>query len=220
MHLSHSEDHQALLPSNWLKTRPATADQITAIPRLLELLDLHGQIVTIDAMGTHTHIAAGIVEGGGDYVLVLKGNQGNLHQAVCDEFHFAICQLDLGKAEGWSHDSRRERSHGRDTRRTMVATTRLDFLDPEIRERWQGLASIIMVENETRVPGEEKVAARRVISSAARDAARRNSKITSARTGASKINVTGYWTPCFVRITTRRGSATPPRISVHCDESS
>lgn len=133
------------------------SNEITAIPRLLELLDLHGQIVTIDAMGTHTHIAAAIVEGGGDYLLALKGNQGNLHQAVCDEFHFATRQLDLGTAEGWSHDRRRDRSHGRDIRRTLVATTRLDFLDAEIRERWQGLASIIMVENETRVPGEKKM---------------------------------------------------------------
>ena len=58
------------------------SNEITAIPKLLKMLELKGCIVTIDAMGTQTKIAQQIVEGGGDYVLALKGNQGNLCEDV------------------------------------------------------------------------------------------------------------------------------------------
>ena len=56
------------------------SNEITAIPELLNLLDLAGCIVTIDAMGCQTKIAAQIVDQGGDYVLALKGNQGKLYE--------------------------------------------------------------------------------------------------------------------------------------------
>jgi predicted transposase YbfD/YdcC len=58
------------------------SNEITAIPELLKALDLQGCLVTIDAMGTQTAIAQQIIEGGGDYILSLKGNQGNLHEDV------------------------------------------------------------------------------------------------------------------------------------------
>lgn len=60
----------------------AKSNDITAIPQLLAVLDLHGCIVTIDAMGTQKEIAQQIIEAGGEYVLSLKGNQGNIHQDV------------------------------------------------------------------------------------------------------------------------------------------
>jgi len=58
------------------------SNAITAIPKLLAVLDLKGCIATIDAMGAQTAIAQQIVEQGADYILALKGNQGNLHQDV------------------------------------------------------------------------------------------------------------------------------------------
>lgn len=58
------------------------SNEITAIPQVLQLVDMKGAIVTIDAMGTQKAIAAQIVEGGGDYVLALKGNQEKIHDAV------------------------------------------------------------------------------------------------------------------------------------------
>jgi predicted transposase YbfD/YdcC len=60
------------------------SNEITAIPNLLGNLDLEGSIVTIDAAGCQKSIAEKIIVGKGDYVLALKGNQGNLHQAVID----------------------------------------------------------------------------------------------------------------------------------------
>jgi len=56
------------------------SNEITAIPKLLNVLDITGCIVTIDAMGCQTEIATQIVDGGGDYLLALKGNQGRLHE--------------------------------------------------------------------------------------------------------------------------------------------
>src|SRR6266581_8939267 len=58
----------------------AKSNEITAIPQLLELLDLHEKIVTSDAMGCQKEIAAAIVEGEGDYILAVKDNQHTLHE--------------------------------------------------------------------------------------------------------------------------------------------
>lgn len=67
----------------------AKSHEITAIPALLQVLDLHGCMVTLDAMGTQKAMAQQIIEGGGDYVLSLKGNQGNLHEDVEQLFSWA-----------------------------------------------------------------------------------------------------------------------------------
>ena len=62
------------------------SNEITAIPRLLELLALQGCVVTIDAMGCQREIAEQIVEAGADYVLAVKENQGQLIDDVRDLF--------------------------------------------------------------------------------------------------------------------------------------
>lgn len=61
------------------------SNEITAIPKLLDILDLTGAHVTIDAMGCQTEIASKIIEGGGDYTLALKKNQQNLYDE-CENF--------------------------------------------------------------------------------------------------------------------------------------
>jgi predicted transposase YbfD/YdcC len=60
----------------------ADSNEITAIPRLLVLLDLEGALVTIGAAGCQKKIAQQVVEGGGDYLLVVKGNQGKLYEEI------------------------------------------------------------------------------------------------------------------------------------------
>ena len=66
------------------------SNEITAIPELLEMLNLQGAVVTIDAMGTQRAIADQIVTKGGDYLLSVKGNQGRLHDETRDQFGFAV----------------------------------------------------------------------------------------------------------------------------------
>lgn len=61
-------------------TTEEKSNEITAIPKLLELLDLKGAIVTLDAMGCQKAIAQEIIKGGGDYLIAVKGNQGKLQE--------------------------------------------------------------------------------------------------------------------------------------------
>jgi hypothetical protein len=61
---------------------PKGSNELGALPKLLELLDLHGAIVTLDALGCQKEIVAQIVDQGGDYVIAVKGNQEKLEAAV------------------------------------------------------------------------------------------------------------------------------------------
>jgi predicted transposase YbfD/YdcC len=72
------------------------SNEITAIPELLDHLDIHNATVTIDAAGCQKNIAAKIIDQGGDYLLALKGNQVNLHQAVIEQMdnHFSTTTVD------------------------------------------------------------------------------------------------------------------------------
>jgi len=120
------------------------SNEITAIPKLLKLLELNGCIVTIDAMGCQKSIAKQIVEQKGDYVFGLKGNQGILHEAVNDFFTTAI-KYDF-KAVKHDYFEEVDKSHGRlETRRYWV-TSNIDTL-PDTN-KWAGLKSIGMVERE------------------------------------------------------------------------
>ena len=123
------------------------SNEITALPVLIKLLDLRGSIVTIDAMGCQTELAAAIVEQGGDYVLALKGNQGTLHQEV--EALFA--QARATDFDAIAHDTYRtlEKGHGRIEERrwwTITDSEHLDYLNSS--GAWRQLASVAMVEAE------------------------------------------------------------------------
>ncbi len=120
------------------------SNEITAIPKLLALLALKGCIVTIDAMGCQRAIAKQIIEQEGDYVLGLKGNQGDLHEAVEDFFTTA----EAGQFTGVVHDYKEEldKDHGRLEIRRYWITEALCTL-PNIQS-WKGLRSIGRVERE------------------------------------------------------------------------
>ena len=91
------------------------SNEITAIPKLLELLDLNGALVTIDAMGCQKEIARGVVEAGGDYVLTVKDNQPHLLADIQECFAAAL-ENDFA---GLSHDSyeTKDKGHGREEAR-------------------------------------------------------------------------------------------------------
>jgi predicted transposase YbfD/YdcC len=137
------------------------SNEITAIPKLLELLDLHGALVTIDAIGCQKKIAAQIVEGGGDYVLAVKDNQGHLLDDIQASFEQA---LDTDFA-GWRHDTYEtaERGHGRHEKRWYTVLYDLD----QIRDvqAWTQLRVIGMCYSERTVQGETSSEARYFIGS-------------------------------------------------------
>jgi predicted transposase YbfD/YdcC len=92
------------------------SNEITAIPKLLELLDLHGALVTIDAMGCQKEIAKKIVDGGGDYVLAVKGNQEHLLEDIQRSVSQALDHGEEGQDYQVYH--RQEKGHGREEKRT------------------------------------------------------------------------------------------------------
>jgi len=116
------------------------SNEITAIPQVLSLVDLRGAIVTIDAMGTQTAIAEAIVDGGGDYILALKGNQESLHEATVA---YLTEQGETGfeGTDARFHETVQKR-HGRQETRSYVQMSVPQSL-PGLG-RWKGLATLGM----------------------------------------------------------------------------
>jgi predicted transposase YbfD/YdcC len=137
------------------------SNEITAIPELLRLVDIAGAIITIDAMGTQKAIAEEIIDGGGDYVLALKGNQESLHQAV-------IGYLDEQSENDFANVTVRryvteETGHGREeTRSYMHMPVPQDLADLEL---WKGLKTVGVVVSVCIRNGKETVETRYYISS-------------------------------------------------------
>jgi predicted transposase YbfD/YdcC len=92
------------------------SNEITAIPALLELLDLHGALVTMDAMGCQKAIVRQIGEQGGDYLVTVKANQTRLYSAIQDAFEK---RMDAPEAEaGYQEYEVVSAGHGRQEKRT------------------------------------------------------------------------------------------------------
>jgi predicted transposase YbfD/YdcC len=134
------------------------SNEITAIPQLLDLIDVKGALITIDAAGTQTAIAEKIVANGGDYLLSVKANQPTLHDSMIEHF------MGVGKlynkfeyAESVAH------GHGRDeVRRTWVSHATEEIASAE---RWSGLSTFVRIESTRTINGETSVENRYYISS-------------------------------------------------------
>jgi predicted transposase YbfD/YdcC len=137
------------------------SNEITAIPELLRLVDIKGAIITIDAMGAQKAIAAEIIDGEGDYVLALKGNQESLHQATIAHIDE---QLEGDLAQAQEHVTI-EKGHGREERRTYLQLPAPESL-PGFAQ-WKGLKSIGVVTSCCLRDGKETIEVRYYISSLA-----------------------------------------------------
>jgi predicted transposase YbfD/YdcC len=119
------------------------ANEIVAIPKLLEMLAIEGAIVTIDAMGCQRAIAQKIVDKKADYVLALKGNQGLL----CEDVELFAAEQ---KAKGFenttiSRDQTTDGDHGRIETRTTTVIHDIAWLQE--RHDWPGLKGVVMIES-------------------------------------------------------------------------
>jgi predicted transposase YbfD/YdcC len=134
------------------------SNEITAIPALLDLLDVKSTLVTIDAAGTQIAIAQQIVDKGGDYLLAVKGNQPTLHDQMI--LHFEGVGRLYNKFE---RAETHERAHGREETRRVEVGHALE----EIRsaDRWPKLATLVHVESTRTVKGETSTEHRYYISS-------------------------------------------------------
>ena len=142
------------------------SNEITAIPKLLQLLDLKGCLVTIDAMGCQTEIAQTIVEQGADYLLALKKNQENLYEDVVLLFD----DLQQSHFRAYPHDHAKtvDKDHGRIEIRQAWTIS-----DPKLirclrgAENWPNLRTVVKVQAERRLGPEVTVECRYFISSCA-----------------------------------------------------
>ena len=129
----------------------AKSNEITAIPKLLEILELSGALVTIDAMGCQTEIAEKITAARADYCLAVKGNQPTLHQGIVKFFDEHL-EDDFARVSVRRHETE-EKGHGRqETRHYFVCPVPQDL--PE-RARWSGLKAIGIVISSTQRNGKD-----------------------------------------------------------------
>ena len=121
------------------------SNEITAIPKLLALLNIRKAVVTIDAMGCQREIAGQIKSQGGDYVLAVKDNQPKLHDKVRHLLDEAVLDGFAGMSHGY--DEKSNQGHGRIEKRKVWVTDEVKWLGPELLALWPGLSSVAMVES-------------------------------------------------------------------------
>ncbi|MEI8046939.1 MAG: ISAs1 family transposase [Bacteroidota bacterium] len=116
------------------------SNEITAIPELLEMLDIKGSIITIDAMGTQRNIAATIIDNQADYILALKGNQTYLKQDV-----ESLCK----RMKPDSESETVEKGHGRIETRNCKVYNQIQRFDD--LENWKGLKSVVQITSQREI---------------------------------------------------------------------
>lgn len=141
------------------------SNEITAIPELLKKIQIKGQIVTIDAMGTQKDIAAAIRNRRADYVLALKGNQAGLHGDVRMYFGDGKIREGIRAAGGYTYTE--EKAHGQIEKREYYQTDDIRWLAQ--KKDWKGIKSIGMEEKTILCEKGEKKEYRYYISSLAPD---------------------------------------------------
>lgn len=124
------------------------SNEIVAIPKLLDLLDLKGAVVTIDAIGCQREVAAKITAGGADYVLPVKENQPTL----LDKTQSLLNDVALDHATGIGDKAhvgyfeQSESGHGRQETRRVWVTDQVQWLGTDLLALWPGLSSVALVE--------------------------------------------------------------------------
>ena len=139
------------------------SNEITAIPALLDLLELKGAVVTIDAMGCQREIARKIVDAKADYVLAVKDNQGTLY----DKTRKLLDEAVLEKFAGMSHDACEQTNagHGRIETRRVWVSDEVKWLGEELLALWPELSSLVRVDSVRVLDGKTVLHSRYFISS-------------------------------------------------------
>ena len=164
------------------------SNEITAIPKLLQILEISGCLVTIDAMGCQTEIAKQIIAAGADYVLTPKGNQPTLQQGIKDFFDDHL-EDDFARTKVRRYETE-EKGHGREeTRYYCICPAPDDLPDGS---RWVGLKAIGIAISETQRDGKECNEAHYYILAGICRAAALPRRCEA--TGESRIVCIGNWT--------------------------
>jgi len=142
------------------------SNEITAIPLLLNMLDIRGATITIDAAGCQKNIAKEIRHLGGDYMLALKANQGNLHAEV--EIFFDQAMQVTPEEADCDYSVTEGKNRGRLEKREVWSTQKLDWL-PQ-REEWVDLNALVCVRSTRCIKGKTSIEMRYYIASEKADA--------------------------------------------------
>lgn len=144
----------------------AKSNEIEAIPQLIELIDVQGSTITIDAMGCQKKIAECIANKKAHYVLAVKDNQKQLHEHIKESFKYE---------KPIDSYSQINKEHGRIERRTCDVITNLEWIDDQ--QKWNGLKSLIRVQCRSERKGKTVEETRYYISSKNQTAAGFNDDI-------------------------------------------
>ena len=167
LHIVHAfaAENQLLLGQLATDTK---SNEITAIPELLKMLTIKGNIITIDAMGCQKEIVKQIREQEGNYVIALKGNQGILHAEAENFFQQA---MDVTPMEaGCDFSSSIEKNRGRVEERQVWTCSVEDWLKPEQIEKWVDLKTLVCIKSTRTRKGKTTQELRYYISSLLSDA--------------------------------------------------
>ena len=157
-------------------------------PGLIRLIELEGAVVTIDAMGCQTEIAAEIQAAGADYVLALKDNHPTLAAQVQAAFEDHLESSTAEQGPGYYHQT--ETEHGRTVARDVFVIPAPQTLHG--RANWPGLVSLVMMITR-RIVGTVETGYVRYFLSTLPGRARRHPKKSSAITVGLKIRNIGFW---------------------------
>lgn len=141
-----SSSHQLVLGQQKVSSK---SNEITAIPALIEMLEIEGSIITIDAMGCQKEIASLIVKKKADYILALKGNQKLLHEAV--DNYFKLAQKENFSQQECDYFKQVEAGHHRIEKREVwtIPVSSLPGLPKQ--ELWTGFNTIVMLKSERKL---------------------------------------------------------------------
>ncbi len=137
------------------------SNEITAIPKLLEMLDIKGATITIDAMGCQTEIGEKVIEQGGHFLLALKGNQGEFHQDVS---LYLDALIDNPSNQTLDYFESVNGDHGRIETRKIWLTTGIDWL-LQRHPRWNNVKGIVVAGSILMIGSEHSVERRYYITS-------------------------------------------------------
>jgi predicted transposase YbfD/YdcC len=143
-HLVSAWDSAAGVTLGQVKTA-SKSNEITAIPQLLDLLDVRGATVTVDAMGCQREIVKKLVDQGADYIIAVKNNQPTLAQAVEVAFQDEAQGLRQGRLQ---QDTSVTKGHGRLETRRCVVTSDLSTLSKALKSAWPGIRSLVMIHSQ------------------------------------------------------------------------
>ena len=141
-----ASEHRLLLGQVKVESK---TNEITAIPSLLELLDIRGSIITLDAIGTQVAVARQIQAQGGDYLLALKANHPTLYAQVTAWFEQAVTTQFAGIEHGY--DQRVEAGHHRREHRQVWVVPVSELGDLHQIDQWAGVQTIVMVKRVRRL---------------------------------------------------------------------